>query len=47
MSQLKMPEADRRPGYRLIFRPFITTKNGKKVYAYQYGLKAFAFWVKE
>lgn len=36
-----------RPGYRLIFRPFITLKNGKRIYAWQHGLKVFAFWVKE
>lgn len=26
---------------KYIFRPFITTKNGVKIYARQYGLKAF------
>ncbi len=36
-----------RPGYRLIYRAFFTTKSGKRIYASQYGLKAFAFWVKE
>ena len=36
-----------RPGYRLIFRPFITLRNGKILYARQCGLKAFAFWVKK
>jgi len=36
-----------RPGYRLIFRPFFTTKNGKRIYASAYGLQAWAFWVKE
>lgn len=35
------------PGYRLIWRPYITTKNGKKVYASSKGLKAFPIWIKE
>ncbi len=30
-----------------IFRPFFTTKNGKRIYASAYGLQAWAFWVKE
>lgn len=34
-----------REGYKLIFRPFITLRNGKRLYAWQKGLKAFAFWV--
>jgi hypothetical protein len=42
-----LKDPDRRPGYRLIFRPFITLKNGKRIYASQYGIKAFALWVKE
>lgn len=29
-----------------IYRPFITLKNGKRIYAWQYGLKAFRFQVK-
>ncbi len=36
-----------RPGYRLIFRAWITLKNGTRLYASQHGLKAFAFWVKD
>ena len=36
-----------RPGYRLIFRAWKTLKDGTRVYASQYGLKAFAFWVKD
>jgi hypothetical protein len=35
-----------RPGYRLIFRPFITLRNGKRLYARQCGLKVFPIWVK-
>ena len=27
-----------RPGYRLIFRPFFTTKNGKRIYARRLGI---------
>lgn len=42
-----MREPDRRPGYRLIFRPYFTTKTGKKVWAHWNGKKVFAFWVKE
>ena len=38
---------DTRPGYRLICRPFITLKNGKRIYAASYGKQAFCFWVKE
>lgn len=29
-----------------IYRTFITLKNGKRIYAWQYGLKAFYFPVK-
>ena len=38
---------DRRPGYKLIFRPYIRFKNGKVIYARNYGLRAFPIWVKE
>lgn len=34
-----------RPGYKLIFSPVITLKNGKKLHASSKGLKAWAFWV--
>lgn len=27
--------------YEIIFRPFITTKDGRKIWASQYGKKAF------
>ncbi len=40
-------DMDERPGYKLIFVKFITTKNGKRLYAANYGLKAWAIWVKE
>jgi hypothetical protein len=33
-----------REGYVWICRPWIT-RGGKRVYASQYGLKAFCFWV--
>ena len=39
--------APKRPGYRLIFRSSITLKNGRTIYARDYGLKAFAIWVKD
>ena len=32
-------------GYILIFRPFITLRNGRRLYAYEVGKRAFAFWV--
>ena len=34
-----------REGYKLIFRPYITLRNGRRLYAWQKGKKAFAFWV--
>ncbi len=40
-------EPTHRPGYRLIFRTYITLKNGKRLYAYQVGKKAFPIWVRE
>ena len=33
-------------GYVLIFRPVKTLKNGRKLYAWQYGLKAWPIWIK-
>ena len=36
-----------REGYVWICRPFITLKNGTRLYASQCGKKAFCFWVKE
>lgn len=30
-----------------VFRPYITLKNGRRIYAWQYGLKAFPIPVKE
>ena len=36
-----------RPGYKLIFRPFITTKSGKKIYASAIGKKAWPIWIPE
>lgn len=40
MKQLKLdlpiPE-----GYELIFRPWTTTRNGKRIWAKHYGLRAF------
>ncbi|MCE9548103.1 MAG: hypothetical protein K8T25_21730 [Planctomycetia bacterium] len=33
-------------GEMVIFRPFITLKNGKRLYAWQKGLKAFRLVVK-
>ncbi len=35
------------PGYKLIFSAFITLKNGKRLYAWQKGLKAFPLIVKK
>ena len=28
-----------------IFRPYITTKDGRRIYAKNYGIKAFKIWV--
>ena len=33
-------------GPRIIFRPWITLRNGKKLYAAQFGLKAFAIKIR-
>jgi hypothetical protein len=35
------------PGKRLVFRPFIRTRNGKLIYASAYGLRAFPILVDE
>lgn len=35
------------PGYRYIFRPWRRDRNGRVVYAYQFGLKAFPILVPE
>jgi hypothetical protein len=35
-----------RDGCDLIFRTVITLRNGKRKYAWEYGLKAFPIWVK-
>jgi hypothetical protein len=45
MKQLKLA-IEVPPGYHLIFRPFITLKNGKKLWAWQCGKKAFPLVVK-
>jgi len=34
-----------RPGKRLVFRPFITTRDGKRIYASAFGKRAFPIWV--
>lgn len=39
-------EPKERPGYKLIFVKWITTKNGRRIYASSYGKQAFAIWVK-
>jgi hypothetical protein len=45
MKQLKLalplPE-----GYKLVFRPFITLKNGKRLFAKHYGKRAFPMIIK-
>lgn len=35
------------PGKKWIFRPFITTKDGKMIWASTYGLRAFRILVDE
>lgn len=39
--------ARRKSPVQYIFRPYITLKNGRRIYAWQYGLKAFPIPVKE
>lgn len=34
------------PGMKVIFRPYITLKNGKRLWAYQVGKKAFPLLVR-
>ena len=41
-----MPD-DVRPGYRVIYRYYITLRNGRRLYAWQVGLKAFPIRVKD
>jgi hypothetical protein len=36
-----------RPGFHQIFRTYITLRNGRKLYARNYGRKAWVFWVKD
>lgn len=33
------------PGKRLVFRPWITTRDGKRLYARQFGKRAFPIWI--
>lgn len=33
------------PGYTVIYRPWITLRNGRRLYAWQCGLRAFALVV--
>lgn len=35
-----------RDGYVLVCRPWITLKNGRRLYAKDVGKRAFCFWVK-
>jgi hypothetical protein len=39
------PNHPQRPGYKLIYRPVITLRNGKKLHAASKGLKAWPLWV--
>lgn len=36
-----------RPGYKVVFRPYITTKSGRVIYARTYGIRAFPILVPE
>jgi hypothetical protein len=45
MQQLKLP-LDVPAGCKVIFRPFITLRNGKKLWARQVGKRAFPLIVK-
>lgn len=42
-----MVSTETRPGMHLIFVAYITLKNGRRLYARNYGLRAFAIWVKD
>lgn len=49
-SDLDLPKLNKPPdsppsGKQLICRPFITLKNGKRLYASAYGKQAFCFYV--
>ena len=35
------------PGYILVFRPYITLRNGRRLYAREKGKRVFAFWVSQ
>lgn len=45
MKQLKLP-LPIPEGYKLVFRPWITLKNGKKLFASQFGKRAFPLVVR-
>lgn len=42
MGKPKQPERD---GFRLIYRAWTTTKDGKRIYAKWFGKKAFPIWI--
>ena len=37
--------ANNKAEYVLVFRPYITLRNGRRIYARERGKRAFAFWV--
>lgn len=39
-----MPQRD---GYVWVCRPYITLRNGRRIYAHWYGKRAFCFWARE
>lgn len=45
IERMTTQEAPQRPGQKLVFRAFITLKNGKRLYAAAIGKKAFPIWV--
>jgi len=45
IQRMTTQEASQRPGQKLVFRAFITLKNGKRLYAAAIGKKAFPIWV--
>lgn len=45
IERMTTQEASQRPGQKLVFRAFITLKNGKRLYAAAIGKKAFPIWV--
>jgi hypothetical protein len=44
---MREPKDPAPAGYRYVYTTYITLRNGKKLYAATFGLKAFCFLVRE